>query len=378
MKKKYRLKKSAITFLVIFIFLIALIISLSLFKTKSYSIEYNIFDYDISENYDKESQVYYFEITKKNITYPFVYESEYQKERKIIKDIKEYKEDDYTCLRIDGSLIKAYPLCSYKDEIIDYHLVPDSIKEKISDFIKIPSSIEKQEGHYEIYNTEDEILVWSYKGFNHIKNGKIEKINIFKEDIYEIPLATKINNYIFIPDYEQKYNFNKAYVLNLETLKVEEWKLKHEISFDSYILGINDRSIFLIDKKNKKEYELVPEKQKMRTLAKGTQKGTLYKNGTIYKESMNKLVTKEHSFTYNNLYNYSTIDKNIYLSYMESPIKVKITNQEITTIVHSSKDNVYYLIGDTLYRYNLKYGETKIMKYSEWNINYKNLVFINN
>ena len=117
MKKKYRLKKSAITFLVIFIFLIALIISL--FSSKSYSVEYNIFDYDISENYDKDKQTYYFEITKNDITYPFIYESEYQKERKIIKDIKEYKEDDYTCLRIDGSLIKAYPLCSYKDEIIE-------------------------------------------------------------------------------------------------------------------------------------------------------------------------------------------------------------------------------------------------------------------
>jgi DNA-binding LytR/AlgR family response regulator len=43
-----------------------------------------------------------------------------------------------------------------------------------------------------------------------------------------------------------------------------------------------------------------------------------------------------------------------------------------------TKDNVYYLIEDTLYRYNLKYGETKIIKYSEWNINYKNLIFINN
>ena len=84
MKKKYRLKKSAITVLVIFIFLIALIVSLSLFRTKSYSIEYNIFDYDISENYDKDIQTYYFEITKDSITYPFVYESEYQKERKII------------------------------------------------------------------------------------------------------------------------------------------------------------------------------------------------------------------------------------------------------------------------------------------------------
>ena len=42
MKKKYRLKKSAITVLVIFIFLIALLICLSLFKTKSYSVEYNV------------------------------------------------------------------------------------------------------------------------------------------------------------------------------------------------------------------------------------------------------------------------------------------------------------------------------------------------
>ena len=50
MKKKYRLKKSAITVLVIFIFLIALIIYLSFFSSKSYSVEYNIFDYDISEN----------------------------------------------------------------------------------------------------------------------------------------------------------------------------------------------------------------------------------------------------------------------------------------------------------------------------------------
>lgn len=378
MKKKYRLKKSAITVLVIFIFLIALIILLSLFNTKSYSVEYSIFDYDISENYDKDKKIYYFEVTKDDITYPFIYESEYQKERKIIKDIKEYKEEEYTCLRIDGSLVKSYPLCSYKEQIIDYHLVPDTIKEKISEYIKTPSSIEKQEGHYEIYNTEDELLIWSYKGFNYIKNGKSKMINIFKDDIYEIPLATKINNYLFVPDYEQKYNFDKAYIIDLETLKVEEWKLKYEISFDSYILGTNDRSIYLIDKKNKLEYELVPEKQKMRIIAKQSSQGTLYKNGSIYKESMSKLVTKEYSFTYLRPYNYTLINKKIYLNYLDSSTKIKISNQEITDIVYISNDNVYYLIEDTLYRYNLKYGETKIIKYSEWNINYKNLIFINN
>ena len=57
MKKKYRLKKSAITFLVIFIFLITLVIFMSLAKSKSYSVEYNINEYDISENYDKDKEI---------------------------------------------------------------------------------------------------------------------------------------------------------------------------------------------------------------------------------------------------------------------------------------------------------------------------------
>ncbi len=377
MKKKYRLKKSAITILVIFIFLISFLI-LSLFNTKSYSVEYNIFEYDISENYDKEKQIYYFEITKNDITYPFVYESEYQKERKIIKDIKEYKEDNYTCLKVDGSLVKAYPLCSYKKQLIDYHLVPDSIKEKISEYLKTPSLIEKKDNHYEIYNSEEKLLVWSYKGFNYITGDKIKKINIFKDDIYEIPLATKINNCIFIPDYEQKYNFNKAYILNLENLEVEEWNLKHEISFDSYILGTHDRSIYLIDKKNKVEYELVPSKKKMRTIAKKNQQGTLYNKNSTHTEPMSKLVTQEYTFTYERIYNYILENDKLYLTYLDNNTKIKVTDQNITSLVYQNNDNVYYLIEDTLYRYNLKYGEVKLMKYGEWNINYKNLIFINN
>lgn len=377
MKKKYKIKKSAILIVVIFIFLIALTIA-NLFKPKSYSIEYNIFEYDISENYDKEDKLYYFEITKDKITYQFVYQSEYQKERKIIKDIKEYKEEDYVCLKVEGILVKSYPLCSYKNENIDYHLVPENLKEKISEYIKTAESIDKKDNNYEIYSKEDELFVWSYKGFNYINEGNIEKIKLFKDDIYEIPLATKVNNYLFIPDYEQKYNFDKAYVIDLETKEVSKWKLKYTISFDSYILGVNDRSLYMIDRKNRKEYELVPEKKKMRIIAKQTSQGTIYKNGTPQKESMNKLITKEYSFTYDRTYNYFVEDDILYLRYLSSPIRIKISDKKITSMVHQSNDNVYYLIDDTLYRYNFKYGEVKLMKYSEWSINYKNLIFINN
>ena len=378
MKKKYRLKKSAISILVIFIFLITLVIFMSLAKSKSYSVEYNINEYDISENYDKDKEIYYFEITKDKLVYSTVYKSKYLKEKKIIKDIKEYSEEEYKCIVPGSSVIKSYPLCNYKNNIIDYHLVPESLQKKLSDYYKKPPTIEKNIGHYELFNKENELLIWSYKGFNYIKDGKEEFIKLFKEDIYEIPLATKINNYLFVPDYEQKYIFNKVYIINLDNLKIKTWKLKYDISFDSYIAGTNEISIYLIDKKSKIEYELVPEKQKMRILAKGNKQGIIYNKGTIQKETMKKLATKNYKFIYDYTYNYYLEKQNLYLSYLDSNIKTRITNQEVKEIVSIQDDNVFYLVEDTLYRYNLKYGEVKIIKYPEWNINYKNLIFINN
>ena len=376
MKKKYRLKKSAITILVIFIFLIALTIIFSIFSTKSYSTEYSIFEYDISENYDKEKKVYYFEIIRDELIYPFIYKSEYQKDRKLIKDIKEYKEDDYICLTIHSSIVNTTPLCSYKKQLIDYHLVPETIKEKISTYLKQPFQTEIKESNYEIYNTEDNLFIWAYKGFNYINNGKIKLIKFFEEDIYEIPLATKINNLLFIPDYEQKYNFNKVYIINLDTLEVDEWKLKYEISYDSYVAGTNDISIYIIDKKNKIEYELVPERKKMRILATKSQQATIYENGIARKEPMSKLVTKEQYFNYRGYYNYIVENDTLYMTHLDNTIKTKVSEQKITSLVYTYDDNAYYLVNDTLYRYNLKYGETKLMKYSEWSINYKNLIFI--
>ena len=64
--KKYRLKKSAkIVLILILIAIIALILFIiSLFSSKSYSLEYNVDNYAINENYDKEEKVYYYEITK--------------------------------------------------------------------------------------------------------------------------------------------------------------------------------------------------------------------------------------------------------------------------------------------------------------------------
>jgi len=378
MKKKYKLKKSAIIIILIFlVFLIALIIFLiSLFKNKSYSLEYDIGDFRISENFDSKENLYYYEIAYNKTKYNFIYSSEYLKDKKLISDIKKYEEDNYLCLSIESSSIKNNPLCSKDDEVIDVHLVPESLQKKLN--INSISEEETTYENYKIYNTDNKVLIWSYKGFNYLNKTEPEFIKLFNKDIYNMPLTTKINNYILIPDYNESYSFNKIYLLNLENLKIEDWNLEYDISFDSYALGYNDKSVFIVDKKNEIEYELVPHKKKMRILATSNKNGLIYKNGTSEEISMKKLVTTEYEFTYPNNYHYYLEDKTLYLTYLDYSIPTKISNNEVDSIVHIKEDNIYYLVKDTLYKYNLYYGEVKLIEYDDWEFNYNNLIFLNN
>lgn len=379
MKKKYKLKKSAIIFLIIILVLIIAVIAFifHLFKLKSYSLEYNIDDFDISENFDEKGNFYYYEIKDDNIKYSFIDQKEYQKEKRLIKGINKYNYEGYQCLTIESSIISSIPLCSYKEEQISFNIVPQELQEKVNN--KIPEINYKNTKYenYTIYTDNNKILIWSYKGFNYINNDDVKFIKLFDKDVYDIPLATKINNYIVIPDYTQLYNFNRVYLINLNNGKTDIWELDKEISYDSYVLGINDKSIFIIDKKSSIEYELVPHRKKMRIVASGDGVGVIYDNGEKKSITLNKLVTKEQTFIYKNLYHYSLKDNILYLSYLDKDNRIKVSNNEVKEIVYVNNDNVYYLVEDTLYKYNILEGEIKLVTYREWNFNYKNLIFIN-
>ena len=156
MKKKYKLKKSAKIIIAIFlIFTLALIILIiSLCKNKSYSIEYNIDQYAISENFESTEKVYYYEITYDKIDYNFIVEHDYIKNKKLIKNILLYEENNYTCLVIESNYINYNPLCSINDSLIDVHLVTNTLKEQLSDYIKTTSIEEKTYQNYTLYSDE--------------------------------------------------------------------------------------------------------------------------------------------------------------------------------------------------------------------------------
>lgn len=376
--KKYKIKNSVKIIAILIILLLIIIIFLSSCDTsKSYSLEYNIDQYDISENYDINRNLYYYQITSNNKKYDFVYKSELLEDNRLLKKIKEYSNGDDTCITIKSDFIKTTPLCTRKSNQISYHLVNEKLKKELSDYYKSKESINKKINNYTLYSNEN-ILIWNYKGFNYIKNKKNTNIKLFKEDIYEISAATHINEYILIPNYEQKYNFNELYIINLKTLKVDKWEINYDISFNCYINGVNDKSVFLTDIKNEIQYELVPHKKKMRIVGKKNKDGIVYIDGKEEKISMNELLKNDIHFTSSNPYKYILEKNNIYLSYADSKLKTKITDKKVDKIIAVKDKNVYYLIDNILYKYDSEYGETKVIEYEEWQYNDINPIFINN
>lgn len=376
--KKYKVKKSIkIIVILLFITIIALLLITSIKKTKSYSLEYSIDNYDISENFDNKTNIYYYQITDGKQKYDFIYESPYIENKKLISKINKHTSKEYTCITIESSSIKSYPICNNGKQNVDYHLVDDKLKDELQEYYKEQSEKKEKIDNYVIYNNE-KMFIWNYKGFNYINDNKITKINIFKKDIYDIPLATKINEYILLPDYEQNYNFNKFYIINTKTLEVDEWEINYDISFNSYINGINYKSIYLTDIKNEKQYEIVPHKKRMRIVGNKYKDGIQYVHGKEEKIPMSELINKKIYFISNNPYVYKVENKELYLNYLENQINTKITNTKIDKIVSDKKDEVYYMKEDTLYKYSLKTGEIKLIKYEEWSYNKTNSIFINN
>ena len=116
----------------------------------------------------------------------------------------------------------------------------------------------------------------------------------------------------------------------------------------------------------------------MRIVGTSSKNGLIYQNGKVSKVSMNYLTTKEEHFTDTSLYNYYLNKNKLYLKYLDNNESMLVSSKKITQIVKVTEDTVYYLIDDTLYFYNPLYGETKVIKYSDWQYNYDNMIFIDN
>lgn len=373
-------------------------------------------DYEIKEIYTKnksgETDNYYLEIKHKSNIFSFQLFDKYEAKRNIVEDII-YYDGDYKCMLpiIDG--ISQTDIMCYKDNRY-YNYVSIIGKEKeldkfVNDIdiniydknIYLDEStevIEKDGLKLYTYNVNKNhyIAISNFEGI-YIVNDEIVDREIFDKDIYSRDLSTIAGKYYITADYSSKQQFRTFYLVNLKTRKIEEIKAPNYISFDSYIQGYVDESIYIYDKDNEKQYELDLEKLKITEVGNASKKIKYYDNGKWNKISVNKA---NNELKFNNKmedidfskfdyvyldggeksgYYYLYSKKNNYYEVYRTPVQNKkaityLFNVKDISDVFYLGDYIYYKSGNKLKYYSNSTGNRTIVEYNELEFN-NSLIF---
>ena len=367
-KKKIKLKPQFKLYLVI-ILLIGLIIFL--FMPKNYTKKYTRDNYQIVEKYNKKLKRYSLSISLDDKVYEYNFDNKYMG-KKIIKRIETLSSDNTSCIVNHIKNKKEIVLCSKDNSNIDFRLVNEIDLTAYRNNRNYESKKIDNITTYDLLNKN--YLIWNYNSFKYIEKNNSGNIKLFDSDLYNISLATIVNNYLVIPNYDSQYNFKEVYIINLKNKNKETWKLNYEVSFESYVLGTYKNSIYLVDKKNKVEYELNVKKKTMDEIGNEGRDGKILVNNKFEKISMLKLINNMMSFTNVEDQEFVLEGNKLYLK--TDNTKVLLSNSGVTKIVNKTKDYVYYLVKDDLYYYDQEQGEVKVMTSFEWNFNSNNTIFI--
>lgn len=382
-----------------------------LFKTH-HEITYDIKDdkivYKINEIY--KNKKYYIKIENKNYKYSFEINDNFHKRKKIIKKIYTYNIDKTKCIypqtknkeNQETNIIcskdnKTYSYLNYQDKLTPF------IQKLQKQGITSPSwkkqsnstkNIETLSAYQKSINPNTHILIYKYNGFYNISNKKLEIIKLFKNDTYINTLGTNIDRYYIIPNYNQKYDYNQLYIIDMKTGKVKTKDIKQKISKDSYINGIINNEIYLFDKDELKQYKISKKGKKVEEVGNKKQ-GVLYYNlkfetkdvytfrdNNIKFKTTNdyiKQIEKNTSIKFiekqNDTYYYVTKEGNVYYYNTNNKIKVLLFNKNIKDF-KLIKETLFFIENDTLYSYSQQEGIKKLLTYKELSFNWDNRLAI--
>ena len=325
-------------------------------RPNTYTMNYNIDEANITESYDKKAKLYTIAININDTTYTFYTADKYTPKRKLITKINAYD----NCLKAESEHLKLYSLCQKDNEFVMESLLNEDNNN---------SPIEIYE-NINVYDYLDKTyLLWNYHNLFFINKETEKEYPLFDKDYYNLRLTYATDRYLFIPNQDNEYTFNDINIIDAKKNNLKNVKLDRDIYFDSYILGNKKNSIYLVDRKNKQEYEINLAKAKLFKTS-----GKVLENNKWQEVSLTKLINNNYKFTNDYYISYELDGNDLYIIINNQ--KLKITDKKISTIVKTNKEEIYYLSKDTLYYFNLYEGEKKLLSYKEWEFNYNNMIFI--
>lgn len=378
------MKKIFASITILYIFLFFLEFSFNYFK-KHHEVTYKIDSFEIKEDYrgntKGEENNYYIELkTEKNTFHIQTYE-DFQKEKKIIKEVKYYNDGTNECIlpifkknKVVTDLIcisdgKEWNYNTNKNSKIDEYLntIPEYSKENYED--KLDNVIMRMQASVYLSNLPKDqfVALTYYKGLLVADETSFREIELFKKDVYTQKIKAFTNNKYLIINYNNNYDSNEFYVVDLKTRQYNTFGSNNIIKYDAYIQGILDDSVYLFDKDSKIQYQL-DLKDETITRIGNVNTGIKYYDGTWKNRNAYEAVNEELKFK-----EYESNDEYVMIK------KIRGTNYG-TTIYVKEVNGIYEVYRGIRDNKNLTYLFTttdyKTMKFYKDYIYYKNGIYI--
>lgn len=227
-------------------------------------------------NKKNDIKSYYFEINYDNDIFYYQTTADFKKSNEIIKNIYYYGDNMYSCIFpiFEDNKIISDVICKNNDILYNYHNISGKDKDLDNFILNLQEKGYNASNFVDNSNTIDKDLLKIYEGnvlketyyglanykgvylINYATGGKLKEVDLFTKDVYKRPLSIFFKKYYVVADYNKDYRFDTFYVVDITNSKVKELKIGKEVSFDGYIQGTENNSIYFFDKTYKTQYEI--------------------------------------------------------------------------------------------------------------------------
>lgn len=397
--------KKILNFVIILgILLLVFQFGINLFKTNhkaDYDINIDSKSANIHEEYlkDKKSDYYFFEVAYGDNKFVFDVDNIFNKQKKVISDIKTYKKGDLVCISpvyIKDTESDIY--CDINGVQYDYSNIKDNynLDEFTATLNKFDnnkyvssnknSSISSMDVYKENMSDDENIIVYKYKNLVKLTKPGSSRIQFSNYDVYHNDLGVLVDKYYVMPKYENKPEYTGFLIIDILDDDTSTMYFDDSISTNIYINGIVENKLYIFDKSNMVQYEIDPKKKSYRVTGNGST-GAQYYDGewstkNIYEFTKteikfnNKISIKDNYvniYDGNKYYFYSNSNNEYYKVYKKDPDKkvflFKNSNAKEVKVVN---DNLYFIEGNNLYKYD-NYSVKLILTNKEFQYNYNNI-----
>ena len=364
--------------------------------------------YTISEKYQRDGERYYYSflIKSKNKHYTTAVFNDFNKQDRVITDIKYYKKNNLQCIfpiykrnhtfdvacLLDNQQVSPFYLLESGNS--DFLFISKKFSEEGYDeqYYKLEENITEEENlsiYYEYIPKNYLFAIWNYRGIYIINSDGIENKVFLNEDHYENNLSIVAGKYyvtVNTDDEEEQLNYNQIILYNLQD--GGKSLVEVDLSQDSYFNGTFNDKVYITDPKAKVQYVLDPSKKTIQEVNQPKEiiNSQLKNADKDFFDSLHVDNNKVNNKKISSLYDITDIKKNgedYYFKTKDGELYRVIQNDYEHPILLCQFDDIKewqvhddglsFIVDDTLYFYSDIYGVKPVVKNLEFKYNYKNI-----